>query len=174
MHRPGGTMGPKPRRDGVLVLRLLLALAALALAACTTTTIDSLTPGTPLGTVERGFMKTTAGLSLTVRDRSYEQVWAAAEDAMARAVTAEAGTFSETLALIDDDKARGLIRSAIRSPLGATRAYVGIFVSPVTPQAAAYVVSVSQKLKSDAEVIKGRDWEADLLRAVQSAVGGTP
>jgi hypothetical protein len=154
-------------------LRLLFVIAALSLAACTTT-IDSLTPGTPLGTIERGFMKTTAGLSLTVRDRSYDQVWAAADDAMARAVTAERGTFSETLALIDDDKTRGVIRSAIRSPLGATRAYVGIFVSPVTPNAGAYVVSVSQKLKSEAEVIEGRDWAAELLRAIQAAVGGTP
>ena len=157
-----------------MILRLLFALAVLSLAACATTTIDSLTPGTPLGTTERGFMKTTAGLSLTVRGRSYDQVWAAADSAMAQAVTAEAGTFSETLALIDDDKARGVIRAAVRNPLGATRAYVGIFVSPVTPTAAAYVVSVSQKLKSEAEVIEGRDWAAELLRSIQAAVGGTP
>jgi len=157
-----------------VILRLLFALAVLSLAACATTTIDSLTPGTPLGTTERGFMKTTTGLSLTVRGRSYDQVWAAADSAMARAVTADAGRFSETLALIDDDKARGVIRAAVRNPLGATRAYVGIFVSPVTPTAAAYVVSVSQKLKSEAEVIEGRDWAAELLRAIQAAVGGTP
>ena len=51
---------------------------------------------------------------------------------------------------------------------------MGIFVSPVTPAAPAYVVSVSQKLKSEAEVIEGRDWEAELLRVIQTAVGGTP
>ena len=156
-----------------MILRLLFALAVLSLVACATS-IDSLTPGTPLGTTERGFMKTTSGLSLTVRGRSYDQVWAAADAAMARAVVAESGKFSETLALIDDDKARGVIRSAVRNPLGATRAYVGIFVSPVTPNAPAYTVSVSQKLKSEAEVIKGRDWEVELLRAIQAAVGGTP
>jgi hypothetical protein len=165
--------GVKQGKGRPVILRLLFALAVLSLAACATTTIDSLTPGTPLGTTERGFMKTTTGLSLTVRGRSYDQVWAAADSAMARAVTAEAGRFSETLALIDDDKARGVIRAAVRNPLGETRAYVGIFVSPVTPTAAAYVVSVSQKLKSEAE-IKGRDWEAELLRAIQTAVGGTP
>src|SRR4030095_7258304 len=88
--------------------------------------------------------------------------------------TPAACSLSEPRALIDDDKARGVIRAAVRNPLGATRAYVGIFVSPVTPTAAAYVVSVSQKLKSEAEVIKGRDWEAELLRAIQAAVGGTP
>ena len=157
-----------------VILRLLFALAVLSLAACATSSIDSLTPGTPLGTTERGFMKTTTGLSLTVRGRSYDQVWAAADSAMAQAVTAEAGRFSETLALIDDDKARGVIRAAVRSPLGSTRAYVGIFVSPVAPAAPAYVVSVSQKLKSEAEVIEGRDWAAELLRAIQTAVGGTP
>ena len=99
-----------------MILRLLFALAVLSLAACATTTIDSLTPGTPLGTTERGFMKTTTGLSLTVRGRSYDQVWAAADSAMARAVTADAGRFSETLALIADDKARGVIRAAVRNP----------------------------------------------------------
>ena len=150
-----------------VILRLLFfALTVLSLAACATTTIDSLTPGTPLGTTERGFMKTTTGLSLTVRGRSYDQVWAAADSAMAQAVTAEAGTFSETLALIDDDKARGVIRAAIRNPLGATRAYVAIFVSPVTPTAAAYVVSVSQKLKSEAEVVKAYG-----VRAARPALG---
>jgi hypothetical protein len=156
-----------------VILRLLFALAVLFLAACATS-IDSLTPGTPLGTTERGFMKTTTGLSLTVRGRSYDQVWNAADAAMARAVTAEAGPFSETLALIDYDKARGVLRSAVRNPLGQTRAYVAIFVSPVTPTADAYVVSVSQKLKSAAEVIEGRDWEVELLRAIQTMVGGTP
>ena len=157
-----------------MILRVLVVLLALSLAACATATIDSVTPGTPLGTIERGFMKTTTGLSLTVRDRSYDQVWAAADSAMAQAVTAEAGRFSETLALIDYDKARGVIRAAVRNPLGATRAYVGIFVTPVTPTAPAYVVSVSEKLKSEADVMPGRDWEADLLRMVQGAVGGTP
>jgi hypothetical protein len=152
-----------------VILRLLFAVAMLALAACSTTTIDSLTPGTPLGTTERGFMKTTTGLSLTVRGRSYEQVWAAADGAMARAVTAESGQFSEKLALIDYDKARGVIRSAVLNPLGSTEAYVGIFVSPVTPTAAAYVVSVSQKRKDVAGVM-GRDWEAELLRAIQAAL----
>jgi hypothetical protein len=156
-----------------VILRLVVALSALFLAACATATIDSVTPGTPLGTSERGFMKTTTGLSLTVRDRSYDQVWAAADSAMARAVTAEAGRFSETLALIDYDKARGVMRAAVRNPLGATRGYVGIFVSPVTPTAAAYIVSVSQKLKSEADVIPGRDWEVELLRMIQAAVGGT-
>jgi hypothetical protein len=157
-----------------VIFRFVLALALVFLAACATTTIDSLTPGTPVGTTERGFMKTTTGLSLTVRGRSYDQVWAAADSAMARAVTREAGRFSETLALIDDDKARGVIRAAVRNPLGDTRGYVGIFVSPVTPSAAAYVVSVSQARKSEAEVIPGRDWAADLLEMVQAAVGGTP
>ena len=134
-----------------MILRLLFALAVLSLAACATTTIDSLTPGTPLGTTERGVMKTTTGLSLTVRSRSYDQVWAAADSAMAQAVTAEAGQVQRNAgACIDDDKARGVIRSAVRNPLGATRAYVGIFVSPVTPAAPAYVVSVSQKLESEA------------------------
>ena len=157
-----------------MIIRLLFALAVVSLAACATTTIDSLTPGTPLGTTERGFMKTTTGLSLTVHGRSYDQVWAAADSAMARAVTREAGRFSETLALIDYDKARGVIRTAVRNPLGMTRAYVGIFVSPVTPSAPAYVVSVSQEVKSEADVMPGRDWEADLLRMIQDAVGGTP
>jgi len=156
-----------------VILRLLFALTVLCLTACATS-IDSLTPGTPLGTTERGFMKTTTGLSLTVRGRSYDQVWAAADAAMARAVTADAGTFSETLALIDEDKARGVIRAAARNPLGVTWAYVGIFVSPVTPTAAAYVVAVSQKLKSEAEVVEGRDWELELLRAIQAGLGATP
>ena len=155
-----------------MILRLLLA-AALLLAACASS-IDSLSPGTPLGTTDRGFMKTTTGLSMTVRGRSFDQVWSAADDAMSRAVTAPAGTLSETLALIDVKKSQGVIRASVQNSLGVTRAYVGIFVSPVTPNAPAYVVTVSQKLKSEAELIQGRDWEVELLRAIQAMVGGAP
>ena len=151
-------------------MRLIALAVALSLAACTT--VDSLKPGAPRGTYESGFMKTTEGLSLTITNRSYDDIWAAAERAMTSGGTASAGVYSGRLKVVQKDKDRGVIKSEEVNFLGLTRAYVGIFISPAKPGADAYVIEVSKILKSRTEVIQGRDWEVDLLRAIQADVGG--
>jgi len=149
----------------------MMPMLLLLLGGCTT--IDSLKPGTPRGTIdESDFMQTTAGLSLTVRGHVYDEVWAAAAAAMTRAGMLDAWIYSERLVVFDTDKARGVIRSEAKTRTGATWAYVGVFIRPTTPHAAAYVVEVSKVLKSWAETTEGRDWEAALLRAIQAVVGG--
>jgi len=149
---------------------IVLGVLFLLLSGCTS--VDSLKPGSPRGTYENGFMKTTEGLSLTVRNRSYEEVWAAADKAMRSGSTAPAGVYSGTLKVVERRKERGTIKAEENNFLGLSRAYVGIFISPATPGADAYVVEVSKILKSRTEVIQGRDWEVDLLRAIRAEVGG--
>ena len=151
-------------------MRLVALAVALSLAACTT--VDSLKPGVPRGTYESGFMKTTEGLSLTVTNRSYDDIWAAADRAMTSGGAVSAGVYSGRLKVVEKHKDRGVIKSEEGNFLGLTRAYVGIFISPAKPGADAYVIEVSKILKSRTEVIQGRDWEVDLLRAIQADVGG--
>jgi hypothetical protein len=148
----------------------LVLLLALLVTACTN--VESLKPGVARGTYESGFMKTTEGLSLTVQNRSYDQVWAAAEAAMKTAAAASAGVYSGRLKVVERLKDKGVIKSEEENFHGLTRAYVGVFISPATPRASAYVVEVSKILKSRTEVIQGRDWEVELLRAIQAEVGG--
>lgn len=142
------------RRD-VVRIAFLFALAGCA-------TVDSLKPGVPRGTYESGFMKTTEGLALTVRHRSYDEIWAAAEKAMRAQLT-----------VINTDKARGVLRGSDSDVIGFTRSYVGIFVRPVQPTADAYTVEVSKIMRVRTHVaLTGPDFEVELLRAIQADVGG--
>jgi hypothetical protein len=150
----------------------LLACSLLWFAACTT--VDSLKPGASRGTLESGFMKTTEGLSLTVRDRSYDDVWGAAMAAMMDASRAPREMYTGPLAIVDQDKVRGVIRAEEVSYFGVVRGYVGVFINPTTASAPAYVVEVSKIRRGRTDVIQGTDWEAHLLRAIQARVGGTP
>ena len=104
--------------------------------------------------------------------RSYDNIGAAAERAMISGGTASAGVYSGRLKVVHKDKNRGVIKSEEENFLGLTRAYVGLFISPANPGADAYVIEVSKILKSRTEVIQGRDWEVDLLRAIQADVSG--
>jgi hypothetical protein len=139
----------------------LLALVVILLAvACTT--VDSLKPGVPRGVYESGFMKTTEGLSLRVANRSYDEIWGAAD----KAITAR-------LTVIDRNKERGTLRGSDADIMGFTRSYVGIFISPVQPRAEFYTVEVSKIMHMRTHVaFTGPDFEAELLRAIQAEVGG--
>jgi hypothetical protein len=98
-------------------------------------------------------------------------VWDAVERAVAWASTEPGGAFPPRgpLTVIDRSKERGLIRAEENvGPFNATRAYVGIFVSPPRAGADVYTVEVSKILKARSEVIEGRNWEADLLRAIET------
>ena len=110
---------------------------------------------------ESGFMKTTEGLSMTVPDRTYDQVWAAAEKATRSQLT-----------LVDANKARGVLRAADVNFLGLDKGYVGVFIAPTTPTATAYTVEVSKILKNRTSIDLLQDYEATILRAIQADVGG--
>ena len=140
--------------------RLLALVVFLLAVGCTT--VNSLKPGVPRGVHESGFMKTTEGLSLKVANRSYDEVWAAADRAIAAHLT-----------VIDRNKERGILRGSDADTLGFIRSYVGIFISPVQSRAEFYTVEVSKIMRGRTHVIfTGPDFEVQLLRAIQAEVGG--
>lgn len=141
-------------------MKPILVALLFALAGCTT--VDSLKPGIPRGMYESGFMKTTEGLQRTIRQRSYDEIWAAAEKAMRAQLT-----------VIDTDKARGLLRGSDADAIGFTRSYVGVFIRPAQPGADAYTVEASKIMRLRTHVaLTGPDFEVELLRAIQADVGG--
>lgn len=89
----------------------LLVLAVVVATACTS--VDSLKPGVSRGTMEAGFTKTTEGLQLEVRGKSYDQVWDAVERAVAWASKESLGVFppSAGLTVVDSSKERGIVRT---------------------------------------------------------------
>ena len=137
----------------------LTASAALLLAGCTT--VGNLKPGIARGTLESGFMKTTEGLSMAIPNRSYREVWAAAEKAMRAQLT-----------LVSADPARGVLRGADVNFLGLDKGYVGVFITPTTPAAPSYTVEVSKILKNRTSIDVLKDFEVTILRAIQADVGG--
>jgi hypothetical protein len=143
------------------ILSIVALAALLALTGCTT--VDNLKPGVARGTMESGFMKTTEGLSMAIPNRSYAEVWAAAEKAMR----------AQGLTVVSLDQAHGVLRSANQNFMGLDKAYIGIFITPTTPAAPSYTVEVSKILKNRTDFFdSGTDFEVTLLRAIQADVGG--
>lgn len=145
------TCGPRRSRRTCLI-RLLLPML---LASCTTA--NSLKPGVPRGTDERGYVKTTEGFAIRITNRPYDEVWSAAD----KVLTAR-------LRVVDRDKNRGVLRAADEDFVGYTRSYVGVFITPVQPTADSYLVEVSKIMHARWHVLfPGSDWEDELLRAIQ-------
>jgi hypothetical protein len=149
-------------------MRLVVLAAALLVVGCTSA--DNLKPGVSRGTMEARFTKTTEGLQLEVRGRSYDQVWDAVERAVAWAGKEPGGLYQGPLKVVDRQKDRGAIRTEEPNSLGLTRAYVGVFVTPPRNGADVYTVEVTKIMKNRTEVVQGRNWEADLLRAIDAVL----
>ena len=111
-----------------------------------------LAPERPAGTLESGVMKTTEDLSIAIPNRSYGEVWAAAEKAMRAQIT-----------LVSADPARGVLRGADVNFLGLDKGYVGVFITPTTPAAPSYTVEVSKILKNRTSIDMLQDFEVAIL-----------
>ena len=145
----------------IVVLLSAALIALIALAGCTT--VENLKPGVtrPGPEYRRGFIKTTEGLAMTVPDRSYEQVWAAAEKAVRMQLT-----------WVDGDPQRGVIRAADNNFLGLSKGFVGVFITRTPMTTSAYTVEVSKILKNRTSADLIQDYEVTILRAIQTDVGG--
>ena len=160
MARRGDGIYQRGKDTGLeAILSIVALLALLAIVGCNT--VDNLKPGVARGTLESGFMKTTEGLSMAIPNRSYAEVWAAAEKAM-----------REQLTLVSADQAHGVLRGADVNFLGLDKGYVGVFITPTTPAAPAYTVEVSKILKNRTDIDLGTNFEVTILRAIQADVGG--
>ena len=151
--------GGKLRKGkGGYMKTLVLAIAALALAGCASAA--NLKPGVPRGMLEEGFDKTTEGLSMTVRDRSLDEVWQAALRG------AIAVTRSDSHAKIIERQPPRLIKLEGSNFLGIeTVSYTGIFLIPASN---AVEVQVTKIYKARMAVVHYGASEGDYLRAIQA------
>lgn len=124
--------------------RLIALLAVLVLAACATT--DSLQPG-------------TGGSSFEVRGKSYDDIW--------KAVVTVAG---RSLAIVESDKAAGILKAEKGVGLTTWGEVVGIYVRPATSGAAVYTVEV-QSLKRSRAQITGQDWTTTMVSGIKAELG---
>jgi hypothetical protein len=134
-----------------------LAMLVFFLAGCTS--LDDLKPGSGRGTVEDGFDKTTEGLSLTVRGRSLEEVWAAA----VRGATAVTRMDSRTK-IVEQQPPR-VIKLTGSNFLGIeTVFYTGIFL---ISDGEAIQVQVTKIYTARMAAVHYGPSEGDYLRAIQ-------
>ena len=139
----------------------LLIMAVFALAGCASTLAD-VKPGVPRAGKEEGFDRTTAGLSMTVLDRSPAEVWAAAQRAalgLASGVIAGNGRLE-----VAESQPPTVLKLQARDLLGACCIYyVGIFI---TGQERATTVEVNKR-DNYVNVRSFCPCEADYLRAIE-------
>ena len=127
------------------------------------TSAGSLKPGVSRGMLEDGFDKTTEGLSLTVRDRSLEDIRAASERAVAIMQARD-----RRLRVVSIDKPR-TIRLERKDFLGwFQNSYTGIFLKP-TDQAV--IIEVSKINWSRTQIGEYGASEGEYLRAIQRELG---
>lgn len=99
------------------------------------------------------------GSQLTVEGRSYDEVWFAALEVVARHLRIAPGT----------DKTRGTIRAERTGGWLPGSETVGVFVQPANVPSARYVVEVVSR-RSGAFPVALRNWEPVLLRDLKQAL----
>jgi hypothetical protein len=148
--RIGKGGGPIKRRADKKPLRLtgvLLILFLLFLAACAS--IEDVKQGT--------------GKSLTIKGRSYDEVWQAAHRVAV-----------EHFEILEQDQARGIIRGERQFHfMGEGGDWVGIFITPPAPGTEAYLVEGVKRRKLRTQV-SGQDWEKKVLRDLRDVLDGKP
>ena len=120
----------------------VLAIALMSGAGCATTA--SLEPGTGTGT------------TLTIENRSYDEIWHAA-----------VRTASRSLTIVKSDKPSGTIKAEKGAGATTLGEVVGIFIRPPRGGAATYTVEV-QSLKRWRLQITGQDWTTTMIAGIQA------
>jgi hypothetical protein len=140
---------------------VLLMLLVRLLTACAGA--DDLKPGIARGVQEDGFEKTTEGLSLTVHDRTVDDVWTAAMRGVQTVVQSDASS------RIVEERRPAMIKLERKDFLGwFPQSYMGIFLKPVER---AIVIEVSKINWGRMQVTEFGPTEGDYLRAIQRELG---
>ena len=143
---------------------LTLALIALLLAGCTSAA--NLKPGVLRGMVEDGFDKTTEGLSLTVYDRTLQEVW----NATLRGATAITHADSRTT-IIEQQPPRFIKLEGATFFRIETASFTGIFL---IPDGDAVQIQVTKIYKARMAMGHYGPTEGDYLRAIQRELAQLP
>ena len=141
-----------------------LTLIALILTGCTSAA--NLKPGVLRGMVEDGFDKTTEGLSLTVYDRTLQEVW----NATLRGATAITHADSRTK-IIEQQSPRFITLEGATFFRIETASFTGIFLIPDGP---AIQIQVTKIYKARMAVGHYGPTEGDYLRAIQRELARLP
>jgi hypothetical protein len=137
-------------------MRLLALLLMGLLAGCAS--VADLKPGTLSGGTKDGFEQTNEGLTLTVRGRSLEDVWAA--------TLRGANVVARTRAYIRivDQQPNQFIKMEGRNPVDSSVFYTGLFLVPLSD---AIQVQATKLYLVRWVLVPYGPSEADYLRAIQ-------
>jgi hypothetical protein len=119
---------------------LIASCVLLAFTACNT--MDSVSPG--------------KGKKFTVTDRSYDQVWKASVTVVSR-----------QLAIVEESKSTGTIKSESKAGFATYGEVVGVFITPAGVSSPSYEIEVVS-FKRNKIQITGQDWTATLIAAIKA------
>jgi len=120
-----------------------IIIVALFFLTSACATVGSLQPG-------------SGGLTVEVRNKSYDEVWMASVSAMS----------NDDLSIVESDKSSGAIKSEAGVGLTTWGEVVGLFIRPTTPSAELYTVEVVSKKRMQTQ-ITGSDWEPIVINNVK-------
>jgi hypothetical protein len=124
-------------------MKTIIAMLALTtLVGCATT--DTLQAGK------------SDSAKITVKDKSYDQVWKASVKAM-----------SSQLTIVQKSKENGIIKAEKGVGMATWGEVVGVFISPADKPAEKYTVEV-QSYKRSRLQITGQDWTQTIITAIET------
>jgi hypothetical protein len=125
----------------VLMKQVSAVVVACAISACST--LDGVEPGND-------------GITVYASNKTYDEVWKASVRAM-----------SSSLAIVDSNKAQGVIKSEAPAGFATWGEVVGVFVSPPSKNASIYTIRVVSKKRSSYQ-ITGQNWAPSVAGRIKA------
>lgn len=120
---------------------IAIVIIACAVSACST--IDGIEPG-------------DEGITVDAKGKSYDEVWRASVRAM-----------STNLAIVESDKAQGVIKAEVPAGFATWGEVVGLFVSPASNAARSYSIHIVSKKRSTYQ-ITGQNWAPSVAARIKA------
>lgn len=103
-----------------------------------------------------GLQPTDNGVTVEVRNKTYNEVWKSSVSAM-----------SSGLAIVEINKSSGVIKSEAPAGMATWGEVIGLFVTPVSPSADSYSIRIVSKKRSTYQ-ITGQDWAPSIAARIRA------
>jgi hypothetical protein len=128
------------------MIKKLLKATAIIVFICAVTACSTLD----------GIEPSDKGITIEAPNKSYDDVWKASVRAM-----------SSGLAIVDVDKAKGVIKSEAPAGMGTWGEVVGVFISPASKSGSIYTIHVVSKKRSTYQ-ITGQNWAPSIAARIKT------
>jgi hypothetical protein len=128
------------------MIKNLLKPVAIGIIACVVSACSTLD----------GIEPSDKGITIDAKNKSYDEVWKSSVSAM-----------STNLAIVDIDKAQGVIKSEAPAGMGTWGEVVGLFITPTSKAERSYSIHVVSKKRSTFQ-ITGQNWAPSVAARIKA------